>query len=46
MAVKVVAEQKARGALVIVSCHSAELLSRMVDVRIRMAEGRVLDVET
>ena len=45
MAVKVVAEQKARGALVIVSCHSAELLSRMVDVRIRMAEGRVLDVE-
>lgn len=45
MAVKVVAEQKARGALVIVSCHSAELLSRMVDVRIRLAEGRVLDVE-
>ena len=46
MVVKVVAEQKARGALVVVSCHSTELLSRMADVRIRMAEGRVLDVET
>ena len=46
MVVKVVAEQKVRGALVVVSCHSTELLSRMADVRIRMAEGRVLDVET
>lgn len=41
----IVAEQKDRGALVLLSCHSAELLESMSDVRIRMSEGRIVDVE-
>lgn len=45
MVQRVVSEQKARGALVVVSCHSAELLGSMADVRIRMAEGRVIGAE-
>ncbi len=45
MVQEIVAEQKASGALVLVSCHDAELLGSMADARIRMSEGRVSDVE-
>ena len=41
----VVAKQKARGALTVVSCHDAEVLREMVDVVFRLSEGRIVDEE-
>lgn len=43
---QIVREEKARGALIILSCHDTEILTEMVDVIYYLEEGRVVREET
>ena len=42
---KIVREEKERGALVIISCHTSELLEDVSDVIFRMDMGRIKEQE-